>query len=58
MRPMLFREERFVKPIDLPALKFRSALSVFARFLKGDLRIRFREKAKGFFWQIIPNKSG
>lgn len=47
MRPMLFREERFVKPIDFPFLKFRSALSVFARFLNGDFLIRLRERAIG-----------
>ena len=45
---MLFREERFVKPMDLPFLKFLLAFSVFAMFLKGDLRTRLALMGKGF----------
>ena len=46
---MLFREERFVKPMDLPALKFRSALRVFARVLNGDFLTRLRDRATGLW---------
>lgn len=45
---MLFREERFVKPMDLPPLKFLLAFSVFAIVLKGDLRTRLALMGKGF----------
>jgi hypothetical protein len=44
---MLFREERFVKPMDFPALKFRSAFSVFAIVLNGDFLTRLRDRAAG-----------
>ena len=54
---MLFREERFVKPMDLPPLKFRRAFSVFAIVLKGDLRTRLALIEKGFVLVAILLRS-
>lgn len=50
---MLFREERFVKPMDFPFRKFLLAFNVFAMFLKGDLRTRLALMGKGFVLAIL-----
>jgi hypothetical protein len=54
---MLFREERFVKPMDLPPLKFRRAFRVFAMFLKGDLRTLLALIGKGLVLVAILLRS-